>query len=214
MKARIILADPSWQYNNRHDTRRDNPDKKSRFGTGVAARYNHGVMSINDIKSLPIQNLISDDSYLFLWATWPLLSEALDVINAWGFMYITAAFVWVKTARDGYFCGPGRYTFSNSEPCLLAKREGIKGLWHPNTGWRPGQVILEPHPRNEEKKIIHSRKPAIVHEHLEKWLFPHCEGYEKIELFATQPRPGWVCVGGDVTGNDIRDDLRALSSML
>ena len=36
-----------------------------------------------------------------MWATFPMLREALDVIEAWGFSYKTVAFNWVKQNRNG-----------------------------------------------------------------------------------------------------------------
>ena len=54
---------------------------------------------------------------LFMWATFPMLREALDVIEAWGFSYKTVAFNWVKQNRNGtgIFMGLGNWTRSNSE---------------------------------------------------------------------------------------------------
>src|SRR5262249_15454490 len=45
--------------------------------------------------------LAGNDAALFLWATWPRLPDALDVIEAWGFTFKTVAFVWVKQNADG-----------------------------------------------------------------------------------------------------------------
>ena len=51
-----------------------------------------------------------------MWATYPMLREALKVIEAWGFTYKSIAFQWVKQNRsgNGYFFGLGRWTRGNS----------------------------------------------------------------------------------------------------
>lgn len=202
--ARVILADPPWEYRNRHSTRQDGG--KSRFGIGVASRYSKGVMSLQDICDLPIKKIADKDCYLFMWATWPNLQEALDVIRAWGFSYKTAAFVWHKVYKNGdSFYGPGRYVPSNTEPVLFATRGSP---FTPNTGWKPLQVIEAPHPRDPRGKIIHSRKPVECYERIEKWLSKYSSPDEDwVELFATQEREGWTSFGFDVTGRDIREDL-------
>ena len=60
-----------------------------------------------------------------MWATYPKMQEALDLIEAWGFKYKSIAFQWIKQNRsgNGYFFGLGRWTRGNTEPCLIA----IKG---------------------------------------------------------------------------------------
>ena len=47
---------------------------------------------------LPVEGLAGKDCVLFLWATYPMLQEALDVIRAWGFTFKTVAFTWIKLA--------------------------------------------------------------------------------------------------------------------
>ena len=74
----IIYADPPWTY-----------DIKT--GRGSAANH-YDTMSLEDIKSMPVQNMADDDCVLFMWATYPLLAEALEVINVWGFTYKSVAF--------------------------------------------------------------------------------------------------------------------------
>ena len=56
--------------------------------------------------------IASDNCILFMWATYPMLREALKVIEAWGFTYKSIAFQWVKQNRSGkgYFFGLGRWT--------------------------------------------------------------------------------------------------------
>lgn len=36
-----------------------------------------------------------------MWATYPKMQEALDLIEAWGFTYKSIAFQWVKQNRSG-----------------------------------------------------------------------------------------------------------------
>lgn len=51
-----------------------------------------------------------------MWATYPMMKEALKVIEAWGFTYKSIAFQWVKQNRsgNGYFFG--------LEPAEIVKR--------------------------------------------------------------------------------------------
>ena len=52
-------------------------------------------MTTADIAALPVAGLATDDAILFLWTTAPLLPEALEVLKAWDFEYVTNA-VWIK----------------------------------------------------------------------------------------------------------------------
>jgi len=200
MRYSVILADPPWSYADRRGTRSDG--SSTRFGIGVADRYSRGVMSVQEICELEVRSVAERDAYLFLWATWPTLPDALKVIEAWGFRYVTCGMVWAKRyPQNGrWFRGPGRYVPSNSEPLLMGVRG--KPITDP-TGWKPCQIVDEPHPRLGGK-IIHSRKPAIVHESIARWCGPG------LELFATQETEGWRCLGYDVTRRDIREDLEMI----
>ena len=42
------------------------------------------------------------------------------------------------------------------------------------------------------------------------WATPSMLMYA-VELFARRETPGWVCVGNEITGRDIRDDLKLLA---
>lgn len=82
-KFSVISADIPWEYD----------DKK--MNRGGAARY-YDTLSLDDVKRINVQAVAADDCILMLWATAPLLPEALSVIDAWGFSYRTVGFVWVK----------------------------------------------------------------------------------------------------------------------
>ena len=56
-------------------------------------------MSIDKLCALPVETLAAKDCLLFLWATFPMLPEALQLIRAWGFTFKTVAFVWLKQNR-------------------------------------------------------------------------------------------------------------------
>jgi N6-adenosine-specific RNA methylase IME4 len=120
---------------------------------------------------------------LFLWATDPLLPRALDVIEAWGFVYKTVAFTWVKTNRTGrgFFTGLGYWTRANPEICLLATRGNPRRV-----GRDVPRLLIAP--RRE-----HSRKPDEVYGRIER-LVPG----PYLELFARARRPNWTAWGAEV----------------
>ena len=62
----------------------------------ATANSHYSTMSNEDICNLKVGEIADDNSILFLWATFPKLQEALDVIKAWGFEYKTIGFNWIK----------------------------------------------------------------------------------------------------------------------
>ena len=50
-------------------------------------------MGIDALCALPVETLAAKDCLMFLWATFPMLPEALRLIQAWGFTFKTVAFV-------------------------------------------------------------------------------------------------------------------------
>lgn len=217
---KILLADPPWKYGNRRATRRDNNAKITKFGMGASDRYlvrdGFSSMSTEDLCSLgkDIIPLLDPNAYCFMWSTCPMLKDGIEVLESWGFRFVGMAFYWVKvTVKSGaLFKGPGRYVPSNMEPVLLGVRARP---WHTTTGPKPEQEIRCPHPRDPQtKKIIHSRKPPHVHERIEEWLGHQIGLSSLVELFATEKRPGWVTLGGAISGLDIREELEQYANGL
>lgn len=167
-KYNIIYADPPWRY-----WESGNKNQSEHYKT----------MTIEDICSLPVKDIVAENSVLFLWVTYPILAEAFRVIEAWGFKYSTAAFVWVKKnkAADSPFFGCGAWTRANSELCLLATRGSVQRL-----DATISQIVESP---IEE----HSKKPDIVRELIERLVGK----LPRVELFCRHPAEGW-----DVWGNE------------
>lgn len=88
-KYQIIYADPPWQLKYL---------KETKIGINV---YNlpYPVMSDDDIKRLPIKELLDRDALLFLWCVDSKLPILFDIMDAWGFKYVTVGFVWNKVAK-------------------------------------------------------------------------------------------------------------------
>ena len=185
-KYKIIYADPPWEYGNFSNTGRRVKDSKFKITP-------YRGMNLEDIKKIPISQISDDNAVLFLWATFPCLPEAFQVIDAWGFDYKTNAFTWVKKNKGGgYFVGLGHYTRANAEICLLAtKGKGLKVI---NKTVR--QVCDSP-------LTEHSKKPDVIRQRIIK-LFGDLP---RIELFARTKIHGW-----DVWGNDEKLQLEPLES--
>jgi site-specific DNA-methyltransferase (adenine-specific) len=147
-------------------------------------------MTINDLCSLPVQNISEDKSVLLLWATYPLLEDALKLIKAWGFVYKTCAFQWVKKYPNNNYCvSLGNYTRSNTEPCLLATK-GKKIKVYDNS---ISQLIITTRER-------HSKKPVEVREKIVRVF----GDLSRIELFSRDKIEGWDCWGNQVPTDEQR----------
>ena len=173
-KYKIIYADPPWRY-----------DQKRLQG---AAEKHYATMNINDMCALPINNLADSDCVLFLWVTFPMLPDALKLIEAWGFEYKTVAFVWLKKNKKSpsWFYGLGFWTRGNAEICLLAKRGNPK-----RCSTSVHQLIISPVEQ-------HSKKPDITRDRIVELM----GDVPRIELFARQKTEGW-----DVWGNETPDSV-------
>jgi len=84
-KYNIIYADPPWSYKT-----------YSSKGKGRSAEAHYSTMSIEEICKLPINKIAANDCALLMWTTFPTMQYAFQALNAWGFIYKTVAFVWIK----------------------------------------------------------------------------------------------------------------------
>jgi len=207
----IIYADPPWSYT-------------QSVGNGVLKRkdgsFIYPSMHIRDLCALgpEIERISKKDAALFIWATMPLIAEALELIKAWGFKYKTCFVNWVKTTKDGSkpAFGVGYYTRSNAELCLVAVKGKIasyKKLLPDETerGASKMSSIVHEESTNERVNFLtllddsstpvvmtprreHSRKPEIVRSMITTLL----GDLPRVELFARETVAGWTSMGNDV----------------
>lgn len=177
-KYSVIYADPPWSYR-----QKGAKGKKQ----GYAAQH-YNTMTTEDICTLPVHQLAGEGGcLLFMWATFPTLPDALRVMEAWGFTYKTAAFVWVKKYKCGKnFVGMGAYTRANAEICLL----GVTPDFRAGTQIKSRcvyQIIEAP-------IQAHSVKPDETRRRIVELL----GDVPRIELFARQRAPGWDAWGDEI----------------
>lgn len=180
-KYQIIYADPPWSYN----------DKMS--GHSFSLDHEYQTQSKNWIANLNVGGLADKNCTLFMWAVSPQLPEALEVIKAWGFKYITVAFCWSKhTINKKKVSNLGRWTMGNIELCLL----GRKG--------KPQRICKNIKQLVEAERTKHSKKPEEVRKRIVELM----GDIPRIELFARQKTKGW-----DVWGNEVESDINLVEEM-
>ena len=178
-KYSVIYADPPWSYQDK--------------GCNGNCEAHYSTMSIKDICALPVKDISDENCVLFLWATYPMLCEALTVIDSWGFKYKSIAFQWIKlNKKNGQpFYGLGRWTRGNTEPCLIA----VKG--------KPSRISKSVFQLIQTPIEGHSKKPAIVRDRIVELIGP----VPRIELFARQTSPGWDSWGNEIPQPPIETPL-------
>ena len=163
----VILADPPWRFQ----------VYSRETGMDRAADNHYPTSTTADIAMLPVSLIAAKDCVLFLWATAPMLPDALVVMAAWGFKYKSHV-VWVKGR-----VGTG-YWFRNEHELLLVGTRG--DVPAPAMGSQRGSVSVA-------SSRGHSVKPD--------WQYELIEGYyptlPKIELNARRPRENWDSWGLD-----------------
>lgn len=162
----VIYADPPWHFKPYSDV----------TGMDRAAENHYQTMTIDKIKELQVP--AAPDAVLFLWATVPMLPEALEVMAAWGFTYRSHC-IWVK-----HKTGTG-YWFRNRHEILLVGTRG--SIPAPAPGDQYESII-------EAQAGVHSAKPFHFTEIIEE-LFPNLP---RLEMF----HRGETYGGWDYWGNE------------
>jgi N6-adenosine-specific RNA methylase IME4 len=210
-KYRTIVADPPWDYAGK------TPPWRS---TSLPA---YELMPLDKICALPVGELASGDAHLYLWAVLPMMREAYEVVEAWGFTPETLL-TWCKPGP-----GLGGGWRGNTEHVIVARRgwsavnptcdkcggraRGARKCGCDEPAWRVKGKLLDESdvqrqpfagvadgtwytaPRQE-----HSKKPELFLDLIESMSRP-----PRLELFARRRRLGW-----DVWGNEVESDVDLL----
>lgn len=172
LRYRVILADPAWAF-----------ALRTPKGEGKSPQAHYRCMPLDDIQALPVSQLAAPDCACIMWATAPMLPQAITTLKAWGFTYKSAG-TWAKQSPTG-----ASWAFGTGYIYRTAAE-----FWLLGTIGRPAQrsrsirnLIVAP--RRE-----HSRKPDQMHTDIEAMY----DG-PYVELFARSQRPGWECWGNETT---------------
>jgi len=178
----IIYADPPWSFNNKNTG--------GSLTSGAVVQYD--VMTVEQMKALPIQGIAADDCVLVMWWVGSQPQEALDLMTAWGFKLKTmTGFNWVKLTRKGLpFFGMGFWTRAGSECALIATRGRPKPASHSVRSVRFAPIGK------------HSEKPAEFRDDI----VALCGDLPRIELFSRQRAEGWDAWGNEVEGGIVLGD--------
>lgn len=195
---RLALVDPPWSFRTFNGKSRTPTQKNFR-----EAEDHYPTMSLDDMKALPVGDIMARDACLAMWLVGSHLDAALALGEAWGFRVVTDLFYWAKQRlidadQIDMFTGDippprmsmGYYSRKQVEPCwLFARGKGLPVLAHDVR-----QLIIEP-------TREHSRKPTEQYDRLTRLFGPLIAedgSPRRVELFARTAMPGWDAWGNQV----------------
>lgn len=184
----LVMADPAWKF--RSWVANANPDSDR------SAERHYRTMTLEEIKDMPVKDVVAADAHLLLWITGPFLMKAPEIMAAWGFKYSGSGFVWMKLKRSTgraqlqfvtlaelpkfLHFGMGHTTRKNVEFCLLGRRGNARRI-----GKNVPEAIISP-------VREHSRKPDEAYERAQRYAAgPY------LELFSREEREGWTTWGNE-----------------
>ena len=113
-KYAVILADSEWKF-----------ETWSEKGLDATSADNHYPTSVlDDIKKRDVPSIAAKDCVLFSWTTVPFLQQALEVMTAWGFKYVSH-FAWHKRYKSESQAGTGYWNCNKHELLLIGTRGHI-----------------------------------------------------------------------------------------
>lgn len=165
----FIMIDPPWHF-----------AVRSEKGEEKSPQAQYRTMSVDEIRDLPVGSLASKDCILWLWATAPMLPQAIEVMTAWGFRYSTMGAWHKKTVNGKTSFGPGYRLRSSCEPFLIGS------VGQPKTTHATRNLI-------EGVAREHSRKPDEAYAIAEA-MMPQAR---RADVFSRETRPGWEGCGDE-----------------
>ena len=175
-----VPADPPWRFQNRTGKVAPEHRRLDRYDT----------MTLADIKALPVESTLAKDAHLYLWVPNALLPDGIEVMQAWGFRYVSNL-VWAKRRIDGGPDGRGvGFYFRNVTELILF---GVRGSMRTLPPARSQVNMIE------TRKREHSRKPDEQYELIER-----CSPGPYLEMFARHRRDGWHVWGNESETEEVR----------
>lgn len=168
VKFNAILLDPPWDI-----------QQKGHLG----ASNHYDLMTLDEIKSLPVNELLADNAHVWLWMTNAVLPCIPELMKAWGLQY-RSIYTWCKPRL-----GLGNYLRNCTEQLILATKGKAPVLFKAQMNW--GFMPVQDH----------SHKPEELYETIER-----CSSGPYLEMFARQRHPGWYVWGREVESDIVIAD--------
>lgn len=218
-KFNLICIDCPWTFSDKLDM--------SEVARGAESQY--PVLNIQELKKLKIAELSADDALIVSWTPSSLLQEGLDLLKLWGFQH-KQMIVWNKTVKD-----PFKSLKNKLKNIDLSNKASVDQVFDAfnyqemlgfgmGRLWRNCHEValvgtkgkIYKHLKNKSQRTVHfhanekhSKKPENIQDQLEL-MFPD-QNLNKLEIFARRIRPGWTCIGNEVSsGEDIRESIDKL----
>ena len=189
-RFKTIVADPPWPYGKWGTASEAGRYKGNQFFSHRPMTYQ--TMTVQEIAALPVAGCAAADCDLYLWTTQKYLPDAFSVMQAWGFRYCQTL-TWCKAPRGlgqgGLFCPTTEFLLLGRKGRMPQGKRRIDSTW-----WQMTRT------RN------HSQKPEAFQDMIET-----VSDGPRLELFARRPRPGWVTLGNEADGLDMKDSLILLA---
>jgi N6-adenosine-specific RNA methylase IME4 len=188
-KYGIIVADPEWRFE----------PYSVETGMDRAAENHYPTSDLLTIMRRDVGAIAAKDCVLFLWATAPMLVEAICVLDAWGFAWIerdaatgflapekanaryVTNFCWIKQKMAGGYWNRGKHELllvaTRGNPVAPAQGDQLKSDF---------DGVAHAADAND-----HSAKP----EDFMAWIDANWPNTPKVELNARNARPGWDAWG-------------------
>lgn len=199
MRYRCIVADPPWDHSDGTGKNFGAAkwNKDTRFGVGHGeirvTGLPYGVLSLEEIKALPVSELAQTDSHLYLWTTQRYLRASFDVAEAWGFR-VVSTLVWCKKPK-GFMGGAWR---TSTEFIQFAKRGSLAHVEQAPQRWFTWPRKSHSVAAGESSSDGHSAKPDAFLDLVER-----VSPGPYLELFARRQRLGW-----DTWGDEALDHIK------
>jgi N6-adenosine-specific RNA methylase IME4 len=169
--ADVLMIDCPWSF-----------DNWSEKGEAKNAKAHYDCIPTDHLCRMPIGQMAAGNAWALIWATHPMLDDALRFMKAQGFQFVTSG-VWVKRGKTGKLAfGNGYVLRSCSEPFIIAR------VGNPPLFSKSVRTVIEA-PRRQ-----HSRKPDQAYRMCEQLFGPTARRYD---IFSRQERPGWIAVGDE-----------------
>ncbi|TGQ95997.1 hypothetical protein EN851_07680 [Mesorhizobium sp. M8A.F.Ca.ET.208.01.1.1] len=190
-KYGVIYADPEWSF----------APYSTETGMDRSPDNHYPTSDLLTLMQRDVGAIAAKDCVLFLWATAPMLVEAICVLDAWGFAWIerdpNTGYLAPNKAHARYVShwawlknrvGTGYWARGKHEILLIATRGNpvAPAMGDQLDSWCEAMAV-------EADVGRHSAKPDVF----ASWIERHWPNTPKIELNARQVRPGWDAWGNE-----------------